>query len=73
MRRLDWRGLIAAMLAGGLVLTLILGVAGAVFWNRYPIGDKGAEVLIAICVAITASIATYFAAKNNNHHKDDPK
>jgi hypothetical protein len=69
MKGLDWRGLIAAILAGGLSLTLLLGVAGAVWWDRYPIGDKGAEVLIAIIVAMVAAISTYFAAKNN--HKDD--
>lgn len=66
---IDWRGLIAAILAGGLSLTLLLGIGGAVFWNRYPIGDKGAEVLIAIIVAMVAAISTYIAARNN--HKDD--
>lgn len=64
--KIDWRGLIAAILAFGLSVTLILGVAGGVWANR-PIGEKGAEVMIAICVAMIAAISAYFATRNNNH------
>ena len=63
--KLEWRGLIAAILAGGLSLTLILAVAGGV-WAQRPLGDKGGEVMVAICVAMVAAISTYFAARNNH-------
>lgn len=66
--KLDWRGLIAAILAGGLALTLVLAVFGGV-WSGRPIGEKGAEVMIAICVAAVSAISTYLAAKNNGEPK----
>ena len=62
---MEWRGLIAAILAGGLALTLVLGVAGAVFEGR-PLGEKGGEVLVGICVALVAAISTYFASRDKD-------
>lgn len=62
---MDWRGLIAAILAGALALTLVLGVFGAV-WEGRAIGEKGGEVLVGICVAIVAAITAYFTTRNNH-------
>lgn len=64
---MNWRGLIAAILAGGLSLTLVIGVMGAVWQGRFPLGDKGGEVLVGVCVAMVAAISTYFATKNGNN------
>ena len=63
---MDWRGLIAAILAGGLALTLVLAVFGGV-WAGRQIGEKGGEVMIAICVAAISAISTYLAARKNGN------
>lgn len=60
---MNWRGLIAAILAGGLALTLVLGVGGAV-WQGRALGEKGGEVLVGIFVAMAAAITAYMATKN---------
>lgn len=60
---IDWRGLIAAIMAGGLALTLVIGVFGAV-WQGRPVGEKGGEVLVGIFVAMAAGIGTYLATRN---------
>jgi hypothetical protein len=65
---LDWRGLIAAILAGGLSMTLVLAVAGGV-WGGRPLGEKGGEVMVAICVAIVSALSTYFAARSDKNAK----
>lgn len=64
----EWRGFIAAVLAFGLSLTLVLGVGGAVFQGR-ALGEKGGEVLVGVLVATVAAISTYFATKNHNNEK----
>ena len=61
---MNWRGLIAAILAGGMALTLVVGVTGAVWQGRFPLGDKGGEVLVGICVAMVSAITAYMATKN---------
>lgn len=61
---MEWKGLIAAILAGGLAFTLVIGVAGAV-WQGRPVGERGGEVLIAICVAAVSAISTYLANKRD--------
>lgn len=63
---MNWRGLIAAIMAGGLALTLVVGVTGAVWQGKFPLGDKGGEALIAIAVAMATAISTYFATRNGN-------
>jgi hypothetical protein len=63
--KFEWRGFIAAILAFGLALTLILAVAGGV-WAGRPLGEKGGEVMVAILVATVAAISTYFATKPND-------
>lgn len=65
---MEWRGLIAAILAGGMALTLVIGVTGAV-WQGRPIGERGGEVLVGIFVAMGTAIGVYLAARNS--HKDD--
>ncbi len=60
---MNWHGLIAAILAGGLALALVISISGLIFRDR-PITDKGAEVMVAICVAMVAAISTYLASKN---------
>lgn len=62
--KFEWRGFIAAILAFGLSLTLILAVGGGVFAGR-PLGDKGGEVMVAILVAMVAAISTFFATKDD--------
>lgn len=62
---MEWRGLIAAILAGGLALTLIIGVSGAT-WQGRPLGEKGGEVLVGIFVAMAAGVTAYLAARNGN-------
>lgn len=69
---MDWRGLIAAILAGGLAFTLVVGVGGAV-WQGRALGEKGGEVLIAICVAAVSAISTYLASRRNNHNGNNKR
>jgi hypothetical protein len=63
--KFEWRGFIAAILAFGLSLTLILGVAGGV-WSGRSLGERGGEVMVATLVAMVAAISTYFATKNHD-------
>lgn len=62
--KLDWRGLIAAIMAAGLAVALVMAIAGLIMEKR-QISEKGAEVMVAICVAMVAAISTYLASRND--------
>lgn len=66
--KIDWHGLIAAILAFGLTLTLIIGVLGAT-WSGRPLGEKGGEVLVGIFVAMGAAITAYMVRSRNGGEK----
>ena len=61
---MNYRGIIAAIMAGGLTLTLVIGVTGAVWQGHFPLGNKGGEVLVGIFVAMATAITAYMATKN---------
>ena len=65
MKDINWRGLIAAILAGGLSVTLVLSIAELLFLNR-PMSEKGTEVMVALTVAMVAAISTYLASNSEN-------
>lgn len=66
---MNWYGLIAAIIAGSLGLTLLIGVAGAV-WAGRSLGDKGAEVIVGIFTILGAALTAYFAMKKGD--KEEP-
>jgi hypothetical protein len=61
---MEWRGIVVTVLAVGLSLTLVVATVGFVLEGR-PFSDKGAEVMIAICVATVAAISAYLASTRN--------
>lgn len=65
MKDINWRGLIAAILAAGLSLTLVMSIVELLFVDR-PMSEKGTEVMVALTVAMVAAISTYLASKNNH-------
>jgi hypothetical protein len=59
---MDYRGIAALVIALALGLTMVLSIAGLIFWNR-PLGEKGAEALIAIGGAMVGMLASYIGGK----------
>ena len=59
---MEWRGIVVAILATGLSVTLVVAVVSFSLEGR-PFSDKGAEIMIAICVAMVAAISAYLASR----------
>lgn len=68
MNKIDWYGLIAAIIAASLGLTLLIGVTGGV-WAGRPLGEKGAEVVVGIFTILGAALTAYFAMRKNEPEK----
>lgn len=62
---MNWRDIVALVLAGGLSGALVIAVFGMVYRDR-QLGEHGAEVLVAIGVAMVAVLSTYMARNHKN-------
>lgn len=65
---MNWKDRIALVIAAGLVSWGIIAIA-FVGWHGKSFTDSGGEILLAIAGGLTASLATYFATKNDGGPK----
>ena len=60
------RDRVALIIASGLVTWGVVAII-AVAWRNKSFTDSGGEILLAIAGGLSASLATYFATRNNNN------
>jgi len=61
---MTWRDRTALVIAAGLISWGIIAIA-FVGWHGKSFTDSGGEILLAIAGGLSASLATYFATKEN--------
>ena len=59
------RDRVAIVIACGLIAWGVLAIAGAA-WRNKSFTDSGGEILLAIVGGLGASLAAYFAVRNND-------
>jgi hypothetical protein len=62
---MDYRGLVAAIIAGSLGITMIIGAVGLVMRNT-PISERGLNAVIAIGSALAGGVAGYIGGRRTN-------
>lgn len=62
---MDYRGIVALIIAISVGATLILGIGGLAWWGK-PLTEAGGEALVALGGALVGALAGYIAGRQTN-------
>lgn len=60
---MDYKGVVATIIAGTLGASLMLAVV-SISWQHRPIGEKGSEAMVAIISGLLVALGYYMGGKN---------